>query len=253
MNGNQTLVAAVDPVAAQKLFDFNAVAGSLADLGDDGIVVSKKSADSHHWQIGSSVPVTFVKTGTQPMRVAMIYKDALAIPGAYVIPLSAYERNFSEQLDYQIYAKLQDNASYKADQEAQVNGIVTLVYVLLFLSIVIALIGIIITLLLSIHERTRELGLLRAVGMTRRQVRWTVTLESVIITLVGTFVGLVIGLFFGFSVVTALRDQGITSFAAAPGSLIVVVVIAIGLGIIAALYPARRAAKLDVLQAISTE
>jgi len=150
-------------------------------------------------------------------------------------------------------AKLQDNAQFKSDQQAQVNQFVALVYLLLFFALVIALIGIANTLALSIHERTREIGLLRAVGMSRRQVRSAIRWESVIIALLGAVNGLAIGLFFGWSVVRALHDQGITQFAVAPGQLIFVVLIITGLSVVAAWLPARRAAKLDVLRAISTE
>ena len=150
-------------------------------------------------------------------------------------------------------AKVRDNAQYKEDQAASVNQVVNLVYALLFLAIVIATIGIVITLMLSIYERTRELGLLRAVGMTQSQMRSSVRWESVIIALIGTALGLVIGLFFGWAVVAALRDEGFTRFAAAPGQLLVIVVVAAVVGVVAGVYPAWRASRLDVLRAIATE
>jgi putative ABC transport system permease protein len=192
--------------------------------------------------------------------------------------LTGFEKYFKDQLDFVIFAKLKpgvtpdagtaalepvvanypnatlkDNAQYKADQVAQVDQIVNLVYALLFLAVFIALIGIVITLLLSIYERTRELGLLRAVGTSRSQVRSIVRWESVIISLLGTLVGLVVGLFFGWSVVRALKDDGFNKFAIAPVQLIVVVIIAAILGVVAAIWPARRASKLDVLRAIGQE
>jgi putative ABC transport system permease protein len=134
-----------------------------------------------------------------------------------------------------------------------INQLLNLIYALLFLAVVIAGIGIINTLSLSILERTRELGLLRAVGMSRRQLRSSVRWESVIIAFLGTLLGLVIGLFFGWAVVEALADQGITEFTA-PIPLLVLFVILGGIGgVLAAIFPARRAAKLDVLQAVAYE
>jgi putative ABC transport system permease protein len=119
--------------------------------------------------------------------------------------------------------------------------------------VVIALIGIANTLALSIYERTRELGLLRAVGMSRRQLRSSIRWESVIIALLGTLVGLVIGFFFGWAVIQALKDQGFTRFAPPAGQLILVVIVGGLAGVLAAVFPARRAAKLDVLKAVTHE
>ena len=118
---------------------------------------------------------------------------------------------------------------------------------------IIAFIGIANTLALSIYERTREIGLLRSVGMGRRQVRSMIRWESVIIALIGTLLGLVIGVFFGWCVVEALHNQGINKFDAAPATLFIIVLFAGVSGVVAAIFPARRAAKLDMLQAISTE
>ncbi len=142
-------------------------------------------------------------------------------------------------------------SQFKAQQASQVNTVLVLVYVLLALAVFIALLGIMNTLALSIFERTRELGLMRAVGMSRRQVRAAVRWESVIIALLGTALGLVIGLFFGWAVVQALSSDGINTLAVPVGQLAVVVVIAAVAGVLAALLPARRAARLDVLGAIA--
>jgi putative ABC transport system permease protein len=127
------------------------------------------------------------------------------------------------------------------------------VYGLLFFAIIIAAIGVINTLVLSIYERTREVGLLRAVGMSRRQVRSSTRWESVLIAWLGTFIGIVLGFFFGWVVVRALHDSGITKFSPAVPTLILLVVLAFFLGIVAAILPARRAAKLDILSAVSSE
>jgi putative ABC transport system permease protein len=150
-------------------------------------------------------------------------------------------------------AELQDRTEFKDAQAAQINQLLGLIYVMLLLAVVIALIGIANTLALSIYERTRELGLLRAVGMSRRQLRSSIRWESVIISLLGTIIGLVIGLFFGWAVIEALKDQGFTRFAPPAGQLILVVIVGGFAGVLAAVFPARRAAKLDVLQAVTHE
>jgi putative ABC transport system permease protein len=124
---------------------------------------------------------------------------------------------------------------------------------LLFMAIIIAVFGIGVTLALSIFERTREIGLLRAVGMSRSQVRTTVRWESVIIALFGTLLGLIIGVFFGWALVKALASQGLNKLSLPPVRLIVLVVLGALVGTFAAWWPARRAAKLDILQAIATE
>ncbi|HUI49567.1 MAG TPA: FtsX-like permease family protein [Acidimicrobiia bacterium] len=276
INNSRTTVNSVDPVAGAKLFNLGDVAGSLRSLTPDGIGVSKRKADDHHWKLGDTIPVTFVKTGVQTLKVQFIYSKNTF--GDYYISLASYEKNFTDQLDSSVFvnlkpgvspdqgrqaiesvtksypnAKVFDDAQFKADREKQINGFVALVYLLLFLALFIALIGIANTLALSITERTRELGLLRAVGMSRSQVRSAIRWESVIISLLGTINGLAIGLLFGWSVVRALKDQGFNSFAIAPGQLLVVVIILAVASVGAAIFPARRAAKLDVLRAISTE
>jgi putative ABC transport system permease protein len=276
VNTTRSQLAAVDPNGAQQLFNFGSVAGKFTDLTADGIGVSKYEADKHHWKIGTELPVTFVDAGKQHLRVEFVFKQRIF--SDYFISIAAYDRYFTAPLDSQIFiklksgvtpaqgrgalepllapyhtARLEDNAQYKSDQLKNLNGLLALVYVLLLFAVLIALVGIANTLALSIYERTREIGLLRAVGMTRRQIRSTVRWESVIIALFGTLLGIAIGLFFGWSVVTALHNQGITTFDPAVGQLVIIVLFAAVSGTVAAILPARRAAKLDVLRAVSTE
>jgi putative ABC transport system permease protein len=149
--------------------------------------------------------------------------------------------------------ELQTRDQFKASQAGQINQLLNLIYALLFFAIVIALFGIANTLGLSIIERTHELGLLRAVGMSRKQLRQTVRWESVIIALLGTLLGLVIGVAFAWAMVRALSDQGIDKFSLAPVQLLVIVVLAGFFGVIAAAWPARRASRLDILRSIHTE
>jgi putative ABC transport system permease protein len=149
--------------------------------------------------------------------------------------------------------QVKDQAEYKAGQASQINQVLVLFYVLLALAVVIAFIGIINTLALSVLERLREIGLLRAVGMTRRQLQSMVRWEAVIIAVLGAVLGLVVGTFFGWTLVRALHSQGITEFRLPAGTLLAFVLLAAVAGVLAAIFPARRAAKIDILRAISTE
>lgn len=146
------------------------------------------------------------------------------------------------------------NASeFKASKASDINTVLNLIYALLGLAIVIALIGITNTLALSIFERTKELGLLRAIGMSRAQLRASVRWESMIIAFFGTALGISIGLFFAWSLVNARDDQGFDAYVVPAGPLTVVAAIAAIAGVVAALLPARRAARLDILGAIATQ
>jgi putative ABC transport system permease protein len=146
-----------------------------------------------------------------------------------------------------------DRDQYVAELAVGVDMMLGVVYVLLALSIVIALMGIANALALAIHERTREIGLLRAVGTTRRQLRAVVRGESVVISVFGTLGGIGVGLFLGWALVNASSgDFAVTSFAVPPAPLVAVLVAGAVAGVLAAVRPARRAARLDVLAAIAT-
>jgi len=275
VKGDVNNTIAVDPKVVDSLFDLEVSKGSLQDLGATGIAVQKATAEKHSLSIGEPVPVEFAATGKHRFVVRAIYDQTGITP--YVISTAAYTANFPTVFDAQVYIQtaggptaanhaalekvvkqyptgtLQDQAEFKASQSKQINQFLNLVYGLLLFAIIIALFGIANTLGLSIVERTRELGLMRAVGMTRRQVRSIVRWESVIIALIGAVMGILIGVFFAWCVVIALEDQGFNTFEAAPASLVVIFVLAAIFGVVAAILPARRAARLDVLDAISTE
>lgn len=267
----------IDPVRGPAIVDVGIIAGDAANLDEDGLAVLDSVADDNGWTVGSQVPARFVETGAQTLTVEVIYTEA-ALAGRYFLGLPAFEANFADQFDFQVYidaapgvspeearaaidpivadyanATLQDLSEFKESQAAQIDQLLNLIYALLGLAIIIALMGIANTLALSIFERTRELGLLRAVGMTRAQLRSTVRWESVIIALLGTFLGLVIGLVVGWLLIQAFGDEGLTVFEVPVVQLIVIVVIAAIAGVAAAILPARRAARLDVLRAITTE
>jgi putative ABC transport system permease protein len=277
VDGDVLRITGVDLANATQLVDVSPIEGSPADLGPNDIALFKDEAEDRDLQLGDAVPTLFKDTGQQEMTLAMIY-DEDALVGKALLGLDAYEENFVDQFDFAVYVKaapgvsvdelsvavdgvaqdypgaeVLDKNEYKADQSGFVDQLLGLVYALLGLAILIALLGIANTLALSVLERTRELGVLRAVGMSRSQLRSTVRWESVIIALQGTLLGLVIGLFFGWALVTALEDEGIDHLAIPWVSLLVVIVLAGLAGVLAAVLPARRAAKLDVLRAIVTE
>src|SRR5215472_12040039 len=285
--GQPTMIAAVDPRSAGQIFNVSPVQGSIGALGADSIAVYKDDATKHHLTLGSPVSVVFRDTGPKTLRVALIYGDNQAAPAAnpgaktsYFLGTPAYDANFAApHYDSQVFVKkapgvttaaalaavkqlsaqyapgttVQDQAAYKASQTKTINQLLALVYVLLALAIVIALLGIGNTLALSIFERTRELGVMRAVGMTRSQLRSTIRWESVIVALQGTLLGLVVGIFFGWALVRSQKNSGIGVFNVPYLTLIIIIVLAGLAGVAAAILPSRRAAKLNVLRAIVTE
>jgi putative ABC transport system permease protein len=259
------------------IFDVDPIAGSPDDLDARSIAVWDNVAEDEGLSIGDRVPAVFAATGEQELTVALIYGENAAA-GDWLLGTEAFEANYPDQTDVQVFIKVADGvpasqakaaiegvaedypgvdvvdqAEYKDEQMGFVDQILGLVYALLALAILIALLGIGNTLALSIVERTRELGLLRAVGMTRAQLRSTIRWESVIIAIQGTLLGLVIGVFFGWALVTALESEGLNTFAVPLLSLAVVVVLAALAGVLAAVWPSRRAARLDVLRAVVTE
>ena len=149
-------------------------------------------------------------------------------------------------------AEVLNQQELKEEQEAQVGLLVNLVYGLLALAIVISVLGVINTLALSIYERRRELGMLRAIGMSRRQVRTLIRYESVITALIGAILGMVLGIVFATLIAQPLSDEGFT-LSYPIGSLVSILVLAAIVGVIAAILPARRAARLDVLESLQYE
>jgi len=147
--------------------------------------------------------------------------------------------------------KLQDRAEFTKAQLGQIDSLLAVVNVFLALAIIIAVIGITNTLALSVFERTRELGLLRAVGMSRRQLRRMVRLEAVIVAVFGALLGVAIGLLFGFAVCTALPDNFVSGISVPIGTLVFLVILAALVGVVAAIFPARRASRLDILDAVA--
>jgi putative ABC transport system permease protein len=274
--GHTGLVMAADPRHVDDLFDMGVIAGSVARMTPTGVGISQHVADTRHLALGAPVDVIFSRAGTKTFTVQAIYTER-NLAGDYVLPLAAAQHYFNLRLDFQVYvtlapgvtpaagrqaidavlahyptAHLLDRTQYKAQQLAQIDQLLNLVYGLLALALFIALIGIANTLGLSIHERVHELGLLRAVGMTRRQLRATIRAEAVIVALLGAAQGLLVGTLLGWAIVRALHSHGVQQLSVPFGQLLVVALLAGLAGVLAAAAPSRRAARLDVLRAIAT-
>jgi putative ABC transport system permease protein len=275
------LLLAIDPATFPELIHLELAAGSIEDLGMRGIAVPATIADDNGWSIGQTIPVTFRDTEQRFLELVAVYDSVLPAPGdGYLISQELHTVVFPEveQTDHTVYlelsgstdagdgraavetvadrypsAQVRDISQFKQDRIDRINSFLLVLYALLALALLIAVIGIINTLLLSVYERTHELGLLRAVGMSRRQVAASICWESVLIAVLGACTGLVVGLFFGWSLVQALESEGARLFSVPGAQMVSLVGLAAVAGVFAALYPAWRAARLDVLRAIATE
>ncbi|MGH9084075.1 MAG: ABC transporter permease [Acidimicrobiales bacterium] len=270
-------LTSVEPERLVEVLEPRMTEGDVADLQDGGVIVDTELAEGHDVVIGDRIQVVVAGGGTADLEVQAISDDENLL-GWFTITRDTYASLVPELLDVQVYGSVEDGADLDAvltdietavaatpslevldrdgfvgDLASQITSFVTFIYGLLILSIVIALIGIANTLSLSINERTRELGLLRAVGMHKAQMRSTVRWEAVLISLLGTLVGLGLGLVLSWAIVTALGSEGLTRFAVPVGSLVVITILAALLGTMASILPARRAARLTILDAIATE
>ena len=248
---------------------------SAPALAAGQLLVDTNTATTKHLSVGSVVPVKFAQTGTSTLRVGGIFQPN-ALIGSYLVGDRYFLDHFNNPLpvavlvqtknDGQITTnmvkhglraypnlKIQTRTGFENSQRAQVNQLLALVYALLALAVVIALIGIVNTLMLSVFERTHEIGLLRAVGMKRRQVRSMIRSESLILSVFGAIIGILVGTALGAAFSASLKHQGITDIVIPLGSLVAFLVLAALLGLGAASWPARRAGKLDVLTAIATD
>lgn len=271
IDGQPTMAfAAFDAATVGTMFRLGAVEGDVAGLGADGLAVSADKAEENGWSIGAIVPATF-PGGETTLTVEAIYPGGSDWVGAMFTDLDALRANGADELDLSVFvsgdeaaitgvaagygtADVLDKDGFLGVVSAEIDTMLMMFYALLMLAVVIALLGIANTLALSVFERTRELGLLRAVGMGRSQVRSMIRWESIIIAVFGTTLGLALGVVFGWVIVRVVAADGVVDTLTIPGgSLAVVTVIAALAGAVAAVVPARRAARLDVLQALSMD
>ena len=267
-------VTGIDPVGGPQVLSFQMTEGSTAALAKGELLVDNSEAKSNHYHLGDVVPMGFVATGVQPVVIGGFFKTNQFL-GNYVISNQLFAANVDQPQDFALAlktsssspsvtqalksafksypdVKVQTVAEFKTSQKQQVSTILGVVYALLGLSIFIALIGVVNTLALSVMERTREIGLLRAVGTQRRQLKRMIRAESVLVSIMGAILGLVVGVGLGAAVVSALSGSFVTTLAIPLPTIIVVLILASLFGVFAAVWPARRAAKLDILAAIYT-
>ncbi|MGK2947200.1 MAG: ABC transporter permease [Acidimicrobiales bacterium] len=270
-------LTSIDADTLDQVLDPKMVEGELTDLTDTGVLVDRQRVADHDLAIGDTIMITVPGGNQLELEVEGISDDP-NILGIFTLSRSTAAEVIPQFLDAQVYGTLTDGADADAvladideavsatpalevlDRDGfvgsitqQITAFVNIIYGLLLLSIIIALIGIANTLSLSINERTRELGLLRAVGMTRRQLRSAIRWEAVLISTLGALVGLGLGLVLSAAVLKALESQGLSEFTVPVVTLAVMVVLAAVLGTLASIRPARRAAKLAILDAIATE
>jgi len=277
----QTSVSSVIAISPQDLSNnvrLRTVAGSAATaLAKGELLIDTTTANNNHLKVGSRIRVTFAETGRTVMTIGAIYQPN-ALAGSYVVGDGFFHSHFAAStlpvvlllrtvrgaspamtaalktgLQNFPNVKIQTRAQFIKSDQASVNQLLGLVYALLALAILIALIGIVNTLMLSVFERTHEIGLLRAVGMRRRQVKSMIRAEAVILSIFGAIIGIIVGTGLGVALVDSLKEQGLTNIVVPISSMVVFLFIAALLGLVAASWPARRAARLNILGAIAVD
>ena len=278
VQGDPKAVVAIDPIGASELVNFDNVRGDFSDLTVSSLAVHDEAAESAGIAFGDTVDVQFRSGETRQLTVDFIFSDnsfglnwfvgldlyeevstdiptdqfALAALADGVDPETGDEavRELFEEFPQ---ATVQSNAEFLQEQEDQINQLLFLIAILLLFAIVIAVIGISITLALGVFERTREIGLLRAVGMSRKQVRRAVRWEAVIVSVFGALIGVVLGTFLGVVLSSAVPDNVVSDLAFSPGIIVLILIGAVIAGLAAAFYPMIKASNMNVLEAISTE
>ena len=267
-------VLVFNPKTADGLYDLEMVEGTQKGLTKNEILVETDKALNKNLTVGSSVQVTLVDGRSMQLTVAGTYTDAY---GNYAVSRELFDGSNTPLFDSFVYikaaegvsdesartaisavsadlgiGKLESRDEYIDTQAAQVDQFLALIYGLLFLSVIIAIVGIVITLLLSVFERRREIGLLRSVGMTRSQVRTMVRWESVITSLFGAITGVVLGILTGIVIVVSLNDSGFSAFTLPITNTIIILAGAFVIGVIAAVFPAWRATRTEIISAIAS-
>ncbi len=278
LDGRNDDIGFADPQALSQVADFDVVEGDMAAVDDADVAMSEDYAEEHGYSLGDTVEVGFADGGTEELTLAATY-DQQAMGGDVLVPQSRWVAHNPQASFFLVMVSLADDVSleegraavealtagtgepdimdrdeFVQSQAAEVDVLLTVIYALLAVAILIALMGIANTLSLSVHERTRELGLLRAVGQTRSQLRTMVRWESVIVATFGSIGGMGLGLFLAWGLVRSLNAaEGFGTFAVPVGSLVAVLLVGAAVGVVAGLRPAWRASRLDVLAAVAAD
>jgi putative ABC transport system permease protein len=267
-------VGALDPAAFEQGIDLDMVAGDASDLRDGTVILDEEYAGEESLSVGDTYDVRLAD-GPRELEVVGIYaENPILLFPAITTPRTLIEAGYRDADNFLIIdtdgsaavqdelegivdelpiVTVKDQQEFAEEQRAPIDQLVLMIFALLGLALLIAVLGIVNTLALSIIERTREVGLLRAIGVSRAQLRRMVTLESVVIAVLGAVLGVVMGIGFGVALMHALREEGLEVIDVPVGQLVMFLLVSLVIGVLAALLPARRAARLDVLRAISTE
>ncbi|MCW2849777.1 MAG: hypothetical protein JWR90_3751 [Marmoricola sp.] len=274
LKGDRKFLTGVDPATLPQVIRLQLTAGSLTGFTGNTVLVSKKVAADEGYKVGQELTFRFPK-GPTKLRIVGIHDAEFA---NYLTTLDALSQGGYKPEDSSLLLKVdrgantadvkaalekateklpiitvKDQREYAAEQRAPIDRLVLMIYALLGLALVIAVLGVVNTLGLSVIERTREIGLLRAIGVDRRQMRRMVSLESVAIAVLGALMGIGMGLVFGVALMASLRDEGLEVTRIPWVNLVVYLLASVVIGLLAARLPARRAARLDVLEAIGAE
>jgi putative ABC transport system permease protein len=280
-NGTDDFVMAVDTDTIEQTIFLDVQSGSIADLAESGVFVFDETARDNGWVVGDTIPMGFATSGLQQVEIVGTYAESNVVNSNFLVGKQFYAENFQgfgTDVDFVLAVKaadgvtpeaaravveaaaadyanvtVRDQAEYRQSQEDQLNTILVFFNGLLVLAVIIAVFGITNTLALSVFERTREIGLLRAVGMSRRQVRRMVRWEAIIVAIIGSLLGIVVGLFFGVIVTAALASQGINVLSIPAVQIVGLVLFGAVAGLFAAILPARKASRLNILEAIAYE
>jgi putative ABC transport system permease protein len=277
INGQQVFLGAADPAALGQALNVKMSLGAMSDLANAAILVDKSTASSQHYAPGDTIALR-LQSGVQKLVVAGVFSASAAVPANYLVTLDTLQKGGLQPADSLLFitkspgadttrihaqiahvlkglptVTLKDQQEFAAEQSSQINTFLYIIYALLGLAIIIAVLGIVNTLALSVIERTREVGLLRAVGLSRRQLRRMVRLESVAIAVLGAVLGVIMGVAFGVALQRAISSEGVDVLSIPGLQLGLFVLLAALVGVLAAVLPARRAARLNVLDAITTQ
>ena len=277
VDGDRVFVGAVDPRDFALALVLPMQSGDLTDLAPGRVVVSAPVAQERSLAVGDRLTMTF-QGGAVDLEVAGVLQQGAPAPSDWFVTPDTFREGGLAPLDSFVFVNaadgvdldavradlqalvadlptvtVKDPEGFAGEQKEQISVFLNLIYALLGLSVVIAVLGVVNTLALSVIERTREVGLLRAVGTSRRQLRTVIRLEAIVIAVFGALLGIAMGLAFGIGLMLALEDQGLTEIVVPWGRLALFVVAAAVVGVVAAVFPARRAARLDVLRAITAD